>query len=77
MIQHYRAAFGTESGQIVLAHLLRRCGVLAASPNEQTEGARRVGLMIIRLLDSDEAGRVAFQLTSNTEELFNERNAAE
>lgn len=72
LMRHYREAFGTVSGQIVLADMLRVCGVLLPSPNDETEGARKVGLYLIEKITRDPAELVGFVMTSETGALFSE-----
>jgi len=75
LMRHYRATFATESGQVVLADLLRKCGVLLPSPNDETEGARKIGLHIIDQITREPVELVQFMLSSETGDLLNERNA--
>lgn len=66
----YKNTFASPAGQEVLADLIAFCGVMAASPNDETEGARKVGLYIIHQLTRDTARIQAFALNKDTEALF-------
>ncbi len=77
LMSHYRATFGTDSGQIVLADLLGKCGLLLASPNDETEGARKVARYIIEQITRDPRDLLRFQLTTETGALFNERDTSD
>jgi hypothetical protein len=70
LMQHYRSAFGTDSGRIVLADMLRRCGVLMPSPDPYHEGQRSVGLHMIEMLTRDLSQLTEFTMTSEVGELL-------
>ena len=74
LLSHYRATFQTDSGQIVLADLLGKCGLLLPSPNDETEGARKIARYIIDQITRDPRDMLRFQLTTETGELFHERD---
>lgn len=73
---YYRKVFSGPEGQEVLADLLRKTGVLMPSPNDETEGARKVGLYILDQITRDPADLVKFMLTTETGDLLNERDNA-
>lgn len=77
LMRHYRETFGTISGQIVLADLLRRCKVLGLRGTPQEEGAAGVGLHVVEMITRDPDDLLRFVTTSETGELFNERDAAD
>lgn len=74
MTTYYRKVFASQEGQEVLADLLRKTGVLLPSPNDETEGARKVGLYILDQITREPADLVKFMLTTETGDLLNERD---
>ena len=70
LVTDYRATFGSDPGQRVLAHLLRHCRVLYPSPDQYSEGLRAVGMHIIEMLERDDDALLAFTVSGNTEDLY-------
>lgn len=72
----YRHVFASESGQRVLADLLRRAGVMQTSHDGNpmqtayAEGKRRIGLELIEMINADPGAALRLATVGQTEELF-------
>ena len=76
----YRAVFGSDTGQRVLADIMQRCGVMQTSfrpglPDETAynQGRQRAALEIVQTINMDPNAALKMAQSGETEDIFNDR----